>query len=104
MEVVKELIDVSPSKVMPIGLILGLSYKRMEICNLEDTHEDKLTQMVQFLLNGQQQKEFDKPSWKKVVIAIAVDDGGGDYSLAKEIADKHPKGMYVQATLVGSGC
>lgn len=81
--------------MVPIGLILGLSYKRMENCNLEDTHEEKLTTMVEFLLNDKQQEEFDKPSWKGVVIAIAVDDGGGDYSLAKKIADRHPKGMLV---------
>lgn len=73
----------------------------MENCNLEDTHEEKLTEMVELLLKDKQQAEFHKPSWKMVVIAIAVDDGGGDYSLAKTIAVKHPKGtLYSPSTLL----
>ena len=88
------MLDVSPAKYFAVGLTLGLSYKRMEMCNLEDSYKDKVTQMVEFLVDHKCEEAFGLPSWKKVVTAVAVDYGGGDNALAKELARKHPKGEH----------
>ena len=93
-ELVGELIYISPTKYFAVGLILGVPYKRLEVCDMEDSYEDKITEMVNLLLGRKYNPAFGEPSWKKVVIAVAADDGGADRSLAKKIAAKHPKGMY----------
>lgn len=60
---------------------------------MEESHEDKIAAMVNLLFRGNLM--FGEPSWKKVVIAVAAEDGGGDRSLALQIAEKHPKGKEI---------
>ena len=89
---IETLLEISPSKYVAVGLFLGLPYKLTELCELEDQHEDKIAQMADFILDNKCYESFGAPSWKKVVTAVAADDGGRDYTLAKKIAADHPQG------------
>lgn len=98
-DIVEELMDVSPTKLVAVGLFLGLPYTRMENCVMEaDSHGEKIGQMVDLLLNKKYHGEFGEPSWKIVVTAVAADEGGGDRSLAKQIAENHPRGWSLHCT------
>jgi hypothetical protein len=102
-ELIEALIGVSPTKYSAVGLFLGIPYQRMQVCEMEDSHADKIALMVDLLLDGKYDKSFGEPSWKKAVCAVAVDDGGGDQSLAKRIAANHPKGWSLMFCLGCSG-
>ena len=39
---------------------------------------------------------FGPPTWKMLVIAVDKETGGNDHNLAKEIASRHPKGVYMK--------
>lgn len=94
LEVTQELVDLSPSKLVSVGLRLGLSYEQMELCQLEHSHDEKLTTMVDLLLSDKYVESFGEPSWWKIVIAVAAIDGGSDRALANKIALNHPKGLF----------
>lgn len=104
--VVANLMEVA-DKWSSIGLFLGIPYKRIEICKLEDTLEERITKMVELWLSQQYNTDaFGLPSWRKLAEAVASSSGGCHYRLASEIARDHPlsytTGMYCQETMTVS--
>lgn len=62
---------------------------------MEDSPDEKITRMVDLLLDMKYDQSFGEPSWKKIVTVVDVDYGGGDKSLARAIAEKHPMGWSI---------
>ncbi len=87
------LLDGVASNWFSVGLFLGIPYKLLEIYKLEDSLEESIGMMVDAWLAGKQDVEaFGKPSWRKLVEAVASRSGGGHRRLAAEIAKAHPLG------------
>ena len=89
--VLAALADGIPGKWDSIGIYLGLPYKVIERCRLEDTLDEKIRSMVIAWVRGKYDVEkFGQPSWRKLVEAIAHKSGGYNKRLATNLAPKHP--------------
>ena len=83
------------SKWQEIGLLLGISYMKLQMVELDDyniTIPHKMKAMVELWLGRKYDIEtFGKPSWKTLVGVIAARAGGQYPRLASDIAAKHPR-------------
>lgn len=91
-DVIEQLVKISPSRFEPVGYFLGLSSKQLEICRLNNSHDEMVTDMVDFLMRKRNAQLFGELSWKLITAAVAAPYGGSDCSLAKDIARRYPKG------------
>ena len=83
------------SKWQEIGLLLGISYMKLQMIEIEEdnvTIPHKMRAMAELWLGRKYDIEtFGKPSWRTLVGVIAAHAGGQFPRLAKEIAAKHPR-------------
>ena len=87
------LLDGVASNWFSIGLFLDIPYKYLELYKLEDSLEQSIGMMVDaWLARKQDEEAYGKPSWKKLVEAVASRSGGGHRRLAAKIAKDHSLG------------
>jgi len=80
-----------PDKWDAVGLFLGIPFKVIEWCRLEDTLEERIREVVNAWLGRKYEVEhFGEPSWRKLVEAIAHKAGGYHKRLALKLAKDHP--------------
>ena len=78
-------------KWMSVGLLLGISYKILQICELSDTLDEKVNGVVEAWLGKKYDVEsFGEASWRKLVEVVASRAGGCHQALAAKIARQHP--------------
>ena len=91
-ETIRELSDVAASW-RNIGTQLGIRHNRLEAIQ-GDKPLDCLRQMLAtWLQKNYNVKRFGEPTWLKLVEVVSHSAGGGNPSLAMEIARRH-KGVY----------
>ena len=75
-----------------IGLELGIRVLRLDAIETEATDcMERLTKMLTMWLRLDYSFEkHQRPSWRRLVEAVAQSTGGGDRRLAMEIAKRHP--------------
>ena len=90
-DTIRELSDVAASW-RNIGTQLGIRHNRLEAIQ-GDKPLDCLRQMLAtWLQKNYNVKRFGEPTWVKLVEAVCHSAGGGNPSLAIEIAKKHSAG------------
>ena len=76
---------------MSIGLLLGVSYEALEICEASQGLEEHVNGMVVAWLNHRYNWErFGEPSWRRLVEVIGARAGGNNRALSQKIARLHP--------------
>lgn len=74
-----------------IGLFLGIPYKFIEVCKLEDSLEQSISTMVEtWLRRKHDTTAFGEPTYRRLAEAVASRSGGGNLRLAEMIAKDHP--------------
>lgn len=74
-----------------VGIFLGIPYKVIERCRLEDTVEEKMMTLVSSWVGRKYDVEkFGQPSWRKLVEAVAHKSGGYHKRQATSLANNHP--------------
>ena len=87
-ETIRELSDVAASW-RNIGTQLGIRHNRLEAIQ-GDKPLDYLRQMLAtWLQKNYNVKRFGEPTWLKLVEVVSHSSGGGNPSLAMEIAKRH---------------
>ena len=90
-DTIRELSDVAASW-RNIGTQLGIRHNRLEAIQ-GDKPLDCLRQMLAtWLQKNYNVERFGEPTWMKLVEAVSHSAGGGNPSLAMEIAKKHSPG------------
>ena len=99
-DIIRELTDVT-AKWRNIGIILGIPDNRLKAIK-EDSPPDYLREMLSiWLQKNYNVKRFGEPTWVKLVEAVNDSSGGGNPSLAMEIARGHG-GILVELRLVSN--
>ena len=86
MDVLQALMTVA-TKWVSVGILLGIRYDRLQMCEAEEDLETKVSKLVEAWLV---KHLGSKPSWKRLVEAIASKAGGDHQTLAKKLASDHP--------------
>ena len=74
-----------------IGVFLGIPYKYIEVCKLEDTLEESISKMVEtWLRRKHDTAAFGEPTYRRLAEAVASRSGGGNLRLAESIARNNP--------------
>lgn len=76
------------TKWVAIGILLGIPYDRIQIFELEDDLEKKISKLVDAWLD--KKLGLEPPTWKRLVEVIAAKAGGDHQALAKQLASEHP--------------
>ena len=93
-DILKELTGVA-AQWKHIGIHLGIRIDKLNVIQLqEESPTNCLTQMLtSWLRRAYDVKRFGDPTWVKLVEVVGHEAGGGDPSLAAEIAGRHGKFM-----------
>lgn len=74
-----------------VGLFLGIPYKIIERCKQEDTLDDRMLELVTAWINRKYDvDDYEEPSWRSLVEAVAHKAGGYHRRLAAKLASDHP--------------
>jgi len=91
-DILKELTGVA-AQWQHLGIHLGIRIDKLNVIELQEESPTKcLTQMLTYWLRrAYDVTRFGEPTWVKLVEVIGHEAGGGDPSLAAEIAGRHGK-------------
>ena len=87
-ETIRELSDIAASW-RNIGTQLGIRHNRLEAIQGEKPLDCLRQMLATWLQKNYNVKRFEKPTWAKLVEAVGHSAGGGNPSLAMEIARRH---------------
>lgn len=74
-----------------VGIFLGIPYKVIEVCRLEDTLDDRIQELTIAWIGRKYDVEaYGEPTWRGLVEAVAHKAGGFHRRLAAQLADNHP--------------
>ena len=74
-----------------VGIFLGIPYKVIERCRLEDTLDERIQELTSAWIGRKYEVEsYGEPSWRKLIEAIGHKAGGYHRRLASKLAADHP--------------
>lgn len=87
-EFVFELLLQVATKWVAIGILLDISYDRLQL--FEAQHDDMEKRVLKLVEAWIENRIGSVPTWRRLAEVIACKAGGDHYALAKKVANDHP--------------